>query len=386
MEEFYELLEWIAYITAVLGWEDNETTAELAPDEEEAVSGLGLSLSLGDVFNSFYGNTLNTVEMNNFNAEYETGQSLYEASFNKPSFDKVGFDKVSFDEVSSEINSEISSKISSEISFNTANSLTDSVLTYLSTFDDNSGLTYTQITNTFTENADKLTPMDDGMWTDNTAWIYDTANNQSSEVLTNAVSVAERCNALYSKNNILYNALTDNSSMPFNFFNYSVTDNLEQTAFNQATGLDFEGISSYYGNYYNNNFDNNFNKAVAYKEAVYEKAVYNNVAGDRLNGFNISDFDSKFYNTKSLDTELISDYGIDNSSVYEGGTAGKALLSRLVNGNTANYTDVKPSVNINVDFKAYANIKNDYDTEHFTQVFVNKLREELTEYAEGIHF
>jgi hypothetical protein len=46
----------------------------------------------------------------------------------------------------------------------------------------------------------------------------------------------------------------------------------------------------------------------------------------------------------------------------------------------------RPTVNINVDFKAYADIKNDYDTERFTQVFVNKLREELTEYAEGIHF
>lgn len=42
-------------------------------------------------------------------------------------------------------------------------------------------------------------------------------------------------------------------------------------------------------------------------------------------------------------------------------------------------------ISINVDFKAYADIKNDYDIEKFADVFVKRLEAELSSCAEGIH-
>lgn len=44
------------------------------------------------------------------------------------------------------------------------------------------------------------------------------------------------------------------------------------------------------------------------------------------------------------------------------------------------------NVNINVDFKAYAEVKNDYDTEEFAQVFVKYLEGQLESCAEGLHY
>jgi hypothetical protein len=121
--------------------------------------------------------------------------------------------------------------------------------------------------------------------------------------------------------------------------------------------------------------------------------VQSKLASLNATAFSISAFDTSSYvssyrvneGIKSSNTEFTTDYGIDNSQAYEdysGTVSNNALLSTLVNSTTA----TRPSININVDFKAYADIKNDYDTERFTQVFVDRLREELTEYAEGIHF
>lgn len=59
------------------------------------------------------------------------------------------------------------------------------------------------------------------------------------------------------------------------------------------------------------------------------------------------------------------------------------LLSRALEQKNAEGVG---SVNVNVDFKAYADIKGDYDAERFSRVFAKYLEEQLRSCAEGIHF
>ena len=60
-----------------------------------------------------------------------------------------------------------------------------------------------------------------------------------------------------------------------------------------------------------------------------------------------------------------------------------SALNSLITSPSIKYGD--NNININVDFTANASISNDYDVEHFTALFADRLREELAACAEGVH-
>ncbi len=86
----------------------------------------------------------------------------------------------------------------------------------------------------------------------------------------------------------------------------------------------------------------------------------------------------------------LTSYGsnVDNLSNYGGQSENylsQAISSELIGGRTEKK---EKHFNINVDFKAYADVKDNRDIEKFAQVFVKRLEQELTEldFAEGIHY
>lgn len=76
--------------------------------------------------------------------------------------------------------------------------------------------------------------------------------------------------------------------------------------------------------------------------------------------------------TENSSSEKIGEY-ISNSQV-------KSLIS-----SSQSRESKENIVNVKVDFTANANVSSDYDVERFTAVFADKLREELSSCAEGVH-
>lgn len=114
-----------------------------------------------------------------------------------------------------------------------------------------------------------------------------------------------------------------------------------------------------------NNSD--FNRYVVEKELAEYKNIqqYNKRYSNLLNR-NFAAF------SENISSEKIGEY-ISNSRV-------KSLISSSQSRETK-----ENIVNVKVDFTANANVSSDYDVERFTAVFADKLREELSSCAEGVH-
>lgn len=141
--------------------------------------------------------------------------------------------------------------------------------------------------------------------------------------------------------------------------------------------------------FYNNNYGN-FNSCLEVLFRIAEKnSLYNYAAGDIINTAvhkNFEDNSAKMFMDLSNYGQNVEIYNTlcDNSDDDFTVTEQKNRVLTAVATNLSERKD--RSVNINVDFKAYADIKNDRDIERFAEVFVKRLEDELSCCAEGIHF
>lgn len=111
-------------------------------------------------------------------------------------------------------------------------------------------------------------------------------------------------------------------------------------------------------------------------------SVFNQVEEKELAEYkNIQQYNNRYSNllnrnfaafSENISSEKIGEY-ISNSRV-------KSLISSSQSRETK-----ENIVNVKVDFTANANVSSDYDVERFTAVFADKLREELSSCAEGVH-
>lgn len=110
--------------------------------------------------------------------------------------------------------------------------------------------------------------------------------------------------------------------------------------------------------------------------SVAVQSDYQNVMflGDKYNKL-FSDLTSKSDNVDNL-----FNYGGQSENYLS-----QSVSSELIGGRTERQ---EKNFNINVDFKAYADVRDNRDIEKFAQVFVKWLEQELTEldFAEGIHY
>ena len=115
-----------------------------------------------------------------------------------------------------------------------------------------------------------------------------------------------------------------------------------------------------------------------YKTAVCGYAdsneyIYGDISAD---GYTCTDSVYDMQQRYLYHTDVLNDTGCGE---YAAGSAADVLKV---------FTDGKKTgdININVDFKAYAEVKNDYDVNRFADIFAERLESELRSCAEGIHY
>ena len=115
-----------------------------------------------------------------------------------------------------------------------------------------------------------------------------------------------------------------------------------------------------------------------YKTAVCgyadsDEYIYGDISGD---GYMCIDSVYDMQQRYLYHTDVLNDTGCGE---YAAGSAADVLKV---------FTDGKKTgdININVDFKAYAEVKNDYDVNRFADIFAERLESELRSCAEGIHY
>lgn len=148
----------------------------------------------------------------------------------------------------------------------------------------------------------------------------------------------------------------------------------------------FEGGFFVGGSAYNNLYNavENLSFAACEGGLLDSSQIFNNFAKEsRL--LNLSAYVDK-YNKMCSKLSAITD-NVDNVLNAENAyNMPISVSSKLISG--VSEQRQYGGININVDFKAYADIKSNKDIERFAQVFVKRLEEELTDLncAEGIHF
>lgn len=111
-------------------------------------------------------------------------------------------------------------------------------------------------------------------------------------------------------------------------------------------------------------------------------SAFNRVEEKKLVEYkNIQQYNNRYSNLLNRNFEAFSE---NNSSEKIGEYISNSRVKSLISSSQSRESK-ENIVNVKVDFTANANVSSDYDVERFTNLFADKLREELSSCAEGVH-